>query len=348
MLKILHAPHGVAGNAYTLSKAERALGCLSDTMVFAGSALKFPVNNNLELEKVPRWPGRWRTLSFFLKACLRYEVFHFNFGGSLFSWYPSLALRDLPLLKAMGKKIFHTFQGCDVRSRALSLAKYQTSACHYCDFESCNDKAAKRKAEAVRIIARYADKIYVVNPDLLPFVPGAEFLPYASVDPREWTPSPRPPQSTLTILHAPTSRTIKGTHFIIEAIEALKKKGIPLRLLLVENVPYGEARELYRQAHLAVDQLHAGWYGAFAVETMAMGIPTLCYLRDEDMAHLPFRERIPIVRTSKETLADDLLALVESEPLRREIGEKSRAFVEDIHDPYKIAERLINDYMTSR
>ena len=45
------------------------------------------------------------------------------------------------------------------------------------------------KPKAIAKSARYADRIYALNPDLLDVLPPqARFLPYANVDPREWTP----------------------------------------------------------------------------------------------------------------------------------------------------------------
>ena len=99
------------------------------------------------------------------------------------------------------------------------------------------------------------------------------------------------------------------------------------------------------QADLVVDQLLTGWYGALAVEAMALGKPVLCYLREEDLKRfVPFHEQIPIVRTTKETLAQDLDGLLRSPSRRDELGEAGRQFVAKWHDPLKIARQTIEAY----
>ena len=54
--------------------------------------------------------------------------------------------------------------------------------------------------------------------------------------------------------------------------------------------------------------------------------------------------RLPIVPATKETLGDALRPLVESPALRREIGAASRAYVEQVHDIDRVADRLIAIY----
>ena len=47
---------------------------------------------------------------------------------------------------------------------------------------------------------------------------------------------------------------------------------------------------------------------------------------------------------TKETLVDALRPLVEDAALRREIGAASRAYVEQVHDIDRVADRLIDVY----
>ena len=54
--------------------------------------------------------------------------------------------------------------------------------------------------------------------------------------------------------------------------------------------------------------------------------------------------RVPIVPATKDTLADALRPLVENPALRREIGAASRAYVEQVHDIDRIADRLLAIY----
>jgi glycosyltransferase involved in cell wall biosynthesis len=81
---------------------------------------------------------------------------------------------------------------------------------------------------------------------------------------------------------------------------------------------------------------------------MALGKPVLTYLHEEAVRRTEeaFGVELPLVPTSKDTLADDLQRLVDQPELRDEIGLRSRAYVERVHDANAIADRLIGIYET--
>ena len=49
---------------------------------------------------------------------------------------------------------------------------------------------------------------------------------------------------------------------------------------------------------LVVDQLHMGWYGLLAIETMAEGKPVVSYVRDDFHGHAP---GLPVVNATPDT-----------------------------------------------
>jgi glycosyltransferase involved in cell wall biosynthesis len=57
-----------------------------------------------------------------------------------------------------------------------------------------------------------------------------------------------------------------------------------------------------------------------------------------------FGVRVPIVNATKDTLADVLRPLVESPEERARIGAASRAYVEEVHDLRRVADRLLDLY----
>ena len=57
------------------------------------------------------------------------------------------------------------------------------------------------------------------------------------------------------------SLALERTEFDFPVDERLKREGMPIELLLVENVPFAEAQRMYRRADLLVDQLLVGLYG---------------------------------------------------------------------------------------
>jgi glycosyltransferase involved in cell wall biosynthesis len=84
-----------------------------------------------------------------------------------------------------------------------------------------------------------------------------------------------------------------------------------------------------------------GWYGMVSAEAMAMGKPTLAYIRPDFELRM---QDAPVVRTSVETLAGDLAALLGDAPRRRELGGRGRAYVEREHEAHAVAGRLVALY----
>ena len=95
-----------------------------------------------------------------------------------------------------------------------------------------------------------------------------------------------------------------------------------------------------------VDQLNAGWYGVFAIEAMALGKPVVTFLHDEAVRRTEeaFGTRVPIVSATAETLRETLRPLVADAARRRELGAASRAYVEQVHDLERVADRLLSLY----
>jgi glycosyltransferase involved in cell wall biosynthesis len=121
---------------------------------------------------------------------------------------------------------------------------------------------------------------------------------------------------------------------------------LPVDLKIVEGLHHDEARRLYEDADIVVDQLNAGWYGLFAIECMALGKPVVTFLHEEavERTELAFQTKVPIVNATAETLARRLRPLVEDASLRRRVGHESRIYAERVHDIERVADRLLDIY----
>jgi glycosyltransferase involved in cell wall biosynthesis len=351
-MKVLHCPTNVGGNAWGLSRAERKLGLQSDLMVYRDDWLRYPADIDLQLSRNRKVRSALTLTGFFFNALVKYDVFHFNFGSSLvpFGIFSRFELTELALLRSLGKKIVVTYQGCDARQADYCREHFRITCCNESDCYGgqCNENTDAVKRRRIGKFGRYAHKIFSLNPDLLWVLPaGTEFMPYASVDLNDWVPSQKKSslRKKITILHAPTERGVKGTKYIIEAVNKLKQTH-DIDLVLVEQIPHDKVKELYQQADLAIDQLLCGWYGGFAVEMMALGKPVVCYIRQEDLSFLPaqMKHDMPIINADPHNIYEVLLNAVEERGTLALIGEKGRAFVERWHDPIKIARRTKEVY----
>jgi len=253
-------------------------------------------------------------------------------------------------LKRRGKGIAVTFQGSDARQGDVCRELFAVCAATGEGARHFPPEQDRIKRRRIRTFAKHADRIYALNPDLLHVLPdGATFLPYSHIDLREWTPSDRvmDPNGPRLVVHAPSRQGIKGTRFILDAVNRLQSEGLPLEFVLAEELPHDEVMDLFARADLVVDQLLIGWYGAVAVEAMALGKPVICYIREEDLRFIPerMRDQIPLIGANPETVCDVLRqwVLAPHEELRKR-GEQGRAYVEAWHDPLRIAERLKADY----
>jgi glycosyltransferase involved in cell wall biosynthesis len=189
------------------------------------------------------------------------------------------------------------------------------------------------------------DRVFYLNPELGRYAPNSEFLPYASVDVASEAVTLPDPGRRPRILHAPSHGDIKGTPRILAALEALKSR-YDFELVLVQNVPHAEAKERYRRADIAIDQLYAGWYGGFAVEVMAMGKPVVAYIREEDREFVPkaMWDAMPIMRIAADTIEEDLARILDQRSDWPAIGQISRQYVLDWHDPLMVAAALDRIY----
>ena len=347
-LRVLHCPTSTGGQAWHLSRAERKLGIESDVLVLMSNTFEYPSDINLNLSRSNFVTTTFSKIKTFFDVVDRYDVFHFNFGASLIDFpYMGLNHLDLAILKHRNKKIFFTYQGCDGRIRSYCLKNYKMSFCHKSKHWHCSWAGDWVKFNRIKRVCKYADQIFVLNPDLLPNIPGALLEFYVSINPFEIEPPlfNKNPER-LRIVHAPSVPEKKGTRIVQQVVARLDREGYPVELDLVMGQPHAEAMKRYAKADIVVDQLFGGWYGVFAVEAMLLGKPVLCYLREEDLEKfVPFRDELPIVNTSEKTLYDDLKNLIQNPKLRYELGVKSRVYVGKYHDPNVIAKRMLTYYV---
>jgi hypothetical protein len=305
-LRVVHCPVNFAGIPWQNVLALRRRGVDATLLVF-NRELRHP-EADISLDRPTGFAGQqlaqWRALAHLLP---RTDVFHFYFGLTLVP--KSL---QFPILRATGKKSVYHYLGSDIRGKTPAELAY----------------------------GNRADAQIVGSFDALRWVPEAEMIP-PGLDLSPFTPVPPTDRERPLVVHAPSDRRKKGTEYVIAACAQL-----PVDLDIVEGLPHEEARKRYARADIVVDQLNAGWHGVFALEAMAMGKPVVVRLKPEvvEQAERSYGVKVPLVPATKDSLVDVLRPLVESPALRREIGVASRAYVEQVHDIDRIADRLVDLY----
>lgn len=276
---------------------------------------------------------------FFLWALKHYQVFHFFWGVSLWSWW-RFHLLDLPILRLMRKKIVVHFRGLDVID-----IKYFDYLREKNRGVQLNKPALSRPDQVKRVKKwlRYADVVLVSEPDLFAVVPQATLSPQV-IDTSYWTTTRRPlseKDGIIRIVHAPSSRRKKGTDFIEQSIVDLKAKGYAIELVLAEKLPHHKIKELYETSDIGIDQVLYGWHGKVSVELMALGKPVICFIEPELKKYRP---DLPIISASPKTLTAELEILIADKEARKQIGIKSIEYARKYHDVERIADELLEHY----
>jgi glycosyltransferase involved in cell wall biosynthesis len=305
-LRVTHCPVNIAGIPWENVQALRRKGVDARLVVFERGKLHHEADWSLDRRGnlARRLAAQFAA---FAKLAPETDIFHFYFGLTLIP-----KSFQFPLLRALRKKSVFHYLGSDIRGK------------------SPQELAFGKRADA-EIVGSY---------DAIRWVPEAHVIP-PGLDLREFTPVPPSDRARPLVVHAPSNRAKKGTEQVIDACAQLD-----VELDIVEGVPHEEARARYAKADIVVDQLRAGWHGVFALESMALGKPVVTHLKPDvvERSAAGFGVRLPIVPATSETLVDALRPLVAEPALRREIGAASRAYVEQVHDIDRIADRLVDVY----
>jgi glycosyltransferase involved in cell wall biosynthesis len=307
-VRVLHLPVNLAGTGWAHVTALRRKGVDARLLVFRPQRWRpDEYDINLNLPRDAFWRGQliqWRALARYLPQT---DVFHFYFGNTLVP--RSL---NMPILRAARKKSVMHFLGDDIRGKSRTELEY-------------------RKKFDRWLVGSYAATRWVPDAEVVP--PG--------LDLREYEPVPPVERARPLVVHAPSDPEKKGTRHVVAACERL-----PVDLDVVHGVPHEEAVERFKRADIVVDQMHYLWHGVFAIECMAYGKPVVTHLDAEavEKTENAFGRKVPVVSAGPDDLEAKLRPLVESFELRKRLGEEGRAYVEQVHDIEKVADRFIEIY----
>lgn len=262
-------------------------------------------------------------------------VFYFDGGplghGSIFTWrFESF------LLKLAGVKSILTAYGADVHSTKL-IKDLELKNGYNLDYP--NQWSRNRQIESriwywsknanfilagcdwVNYLPRW-DKLvpshFAIDTDIYSHLTGANDL------------------DVLRILHAPNHRNLKGSKAIEEAVSRLKAEGLNIELTLLTGVSNARVLDEIRNHNLAIDQLVVGWYAQFAIEALACGVPTICYISQEYKSlytnlYPDGVFELPFIEANTSNLAEVLRNYYSTRSSFDTLSDKSRAFVKKYH-----------------
>lgn len=341
-----------AGFCTQLTEGLRALGCRAEHLDLIPNPLGYSTNPSRPAVRLARAlarrrgrPGRlsavWRTAHrlvlgwLFVHGVIRYDAFVFRAGDSFF------ALRDLPLLRRLGKRVVVVFFGTDSRPSYLNGAEIEAGI----DGEAAA-RATRAKLRLVRRIeASASDIVCHVLSAQLHRRPAIAFLEIGI--PRsipEDVPEVDQSDGPVRVLHAPSRSVGKGTELIRAAVERIRKRGVGIELTVLTGRSNAEVLAAIDHADFVVDQLYSDTpMAGFAAEAAARGRPALVggYGWDELRRHTSPNALPPSALCSPDEFEHLLERLATQQHLRRGLGRSARAFVSQRWAPTAVAERML-------
>ena len=275
---------------------------------------------------------------FFVKFLSHCDVLITNFDGGLLRKSKIRFLEHL-LLKIAKKSLVVWPYGSD----SFVYSQMADHSFRYGIYKSYPEYAKKE------VLIRRQINYFVQTADLIiGNIPHHEALPRwdvltvacYGVDTKEWLPSENYKyyadghNNVVTILHCPNHRCVKGTDFIIKAVDELKRDGHKVKLKIMEGVKNEEILKEMQMCDIVVAQLLYG-YASTEIEGMSLAKPVISNLEfsqyyDAAKNYTYFME-CPLVSASPLNLKFKLLELIESPKLRKEIGVRGRGYVEKFH-----------------
>ncbi|ASN04424.1 glycosyltransferase family 4 protein [Virgibacillus necropolis] len=333
-MKVLHIPYG--SPMIELCRALRLKGVDATSCHFSENAFKFKSDECLKLNLLTSHDERENKIKRFLQeATQQYDIFHFHFGETFFP-----DKRDLAILKQAGKKMVVHHHGSDIR--LLSVAKSFNNPYIRVKPEWTEEKIYKN----VATLSKYIDHAIVQDHELEGYISNlykhTHVIPH-TVDVNQFKAQyPDVKKSSPIIVHAPTLRDLKGTEYILNAVNELKRSGLSFQFKLIEGMTYDETINLLSQSDIVIDQLRIGASGYISSEAMAFGKPVICYIRDDLVSKYP--SGLPIVNANPSTITNVLKDLILNPQRRNELSIKGRKYVEMYHHAPIVADRYIEIY----
>ena len=341
-IKIFHGPVNIAGIGGYLAKAQREQGFISDFITYRDDTMRQNHDIDLHLDNYNRVSRTIIKLIFFIFCLLKYNIFHFYFGMTLFPFG-----LDLPILKLFRKKILMAYCGSDIRLIS-DVEKKRNPYFHLLNIGLDSPKFDNRKKRMMRWQNLWIDKFSAVRNQYANariIIPKHKIIKDLwinnTMDMDAFYPSFKT-KSIPVLIHAPSNPQIKGSEYVEKAVAALKAEGYKFEYIRLEKIPNDEAQRILRDdADIIIDQLLLGGFGNLTVEAMYYGKPVCCYLAKDVLLDCP---DCPIVNCTIENLKEKLARLIKHPEERVQLGKKGRIFVEKHCDRRKINQRILEIY----
>jgi hypothetical protein len=275
---------------------------------------------------------------FFWMVVARYQVVHLHFMLT-----PSQDAWELKLLRSMGRVVVAHFRGCEARDRVRNMALHpDMNICQQCDYNAtvCSSpNSVRRRALA----SRWATATLVTTPDMLDFMPNAQVSSFFVPDVVE-VPLKRGLYGAwpLRLVHATNHPGIEGTEDIKAAVQRLQARGYAIEFEQLGNVSNADVMHAMREADLAIGKMKMGYYANSQIESMALGVPTITWVRPEFMT--PELEASGFIICHLRDLEATLEHYLKHPKALEEKRQRARSSIRQLHNNHEVALRMVHAY----
>jgi len=345
-MKVLHLPVNIASQISSTVRALKDVGVDARGLVFNNT----DTQDGLGIETykiVPRREhpllGIKQSIPFWIAAykAIRWaDVIHWHYSEHALPFN-----LDLSMAARLNKACIVEFWGSDIRIPEVAIADNPYMARLYDSFPQMKI-TREQSRNTQKHFANYGFDCLIPGNELMPHVQKDIFpSPYntmARVVLADFEPKyPDPDCTKPVVLHAPSHKGKKFSNYIVQTVKKLKEKH-DIDFRLITGLKHSNAIAAIRECDFLIDEIAPGEYGLAAIEAMALGKPSVNYIKPSIKPLLP--EELPIVNANADTLEEVLEKLITDAQSRYEIGRRGREYVEKYHDAHKIAYQLIGIY----
>jgi hypothetical protein len=243
--------------------------------------------------------NRINYLIWFLNNFFKYKyIFYYGRPPSWSSFFKKLGIDSnidplLALLKFFKKKIIYLPSGCRDEFTKTTFSLFDNgNVCGNCGFyDQCDEESNIRN---LSLMNKYADLV-IGTGFTKPSIRNLKQMKWKAFDlsifnsnltiPSQFV---LPVNGNFKILHTTNlinrqkyNKNIKGSRYIVDAIEKLRSEGYNCELMNISNIQSKNMKYFQAQADLIIDQLIYGHWGSTSLEGIALGKPVICYFNKE-------------------------------------------------------------------
>ncbi|MBU2704611.1 glycosyltransferase [Zooshikella marina] len=261
------------------------------------------------------------------------------FGANIF-FREAHFLYEGPLMRKNNIPMLITFGGSDIRIPRIAKNKNKYFKYFYKEDSKLWEKQLRLRCWSM---SKFIDNA-VVDPEMLDYISGSfkRLYPFRQPVDIEVFPLIERKNDIPVILHIPTSPKLKGTEYVIKAIDQLKKEGYKFKFILKRQLTQIQVYDELKKADIYVDELRCGSHGVTSVEAMAAGCAVITYIRDDLINKYP--KELPIISANIETIYIKLKKLLNNYNFYKELGIKGKDYAKKYHCSNIVAKQLVDIY----